>query len=67
MDHAPTKKKRQPKLSVSMTPELLDQLDQVVAHQGHFATRHAVHLAALKLGLAQLEADPTAINQVLDR
>jgi hypothetical protein len=54
----PIPKPKQPKLSVSITPELLAQVDDLVAMHKPFARRHAVHLAALKIGLLELAADP---------
>lgn len=53
------------KLSVNVTDDLLTQVDAVVVQHGPFAKRHAVHLAALRIGLAELKAKPERIHEVL--
>jgi hypothetical protein len=58
---APTK----PKLSVTINTELLDEVDALVQQHRPFVRRHAVHLAALRLGLAELRAHPARLVELL--
>lgn len=53
------------KLSANVTPELLDQLDAVVKQNGPFAKRHAIHLAALRIGLAEITTNPNRLLEAL--
>ena len=53
------------KLSVNVTKDLLNKLDQLVRLNGPFARRHSIHVAALKLGLAELAAKPDRIHEAL--
>jgi hypothetical protein len=54
------------KLSVNVTDDLLDQVDAVVEKHGPFCRRHAVHLAALRLGLVELLRNPDRIHAALE-
>ncbi len=54
-----------PKLSVTIDSELLDQVDILVQQHRPFVRRHAVHLAALRLGLAELHAHPDRLVELL--
>lgn len=67
MEHDITEPKPAPitKLSANVTPELLDQLDAVVKKNGPFAKRHAIHLAALRIGLAEITNNPSRLLQAL--
>jgi hypothetical protein len=67
MEHDITEPKPAPitKLSANVTPELLDQLDAVVKKNGPFAKRHAIHLAALRIGLAEIANNPSRLPQAL--
>jgi hypothetical protein len=56
---------RPKKLSVNVTDDLLDQVDAVVDKHGPFCRRHAVHLAALRLGLVELINNPERIHDAL--
>jgi len=53
------------KLSANITPELLDKLDAVVRQNGPFAKRHAIHLAALRIGLAEITTNPSRLLEAL--
>lgn len=53
------------KLSVTLTEADLDQVDAVVQQHRPFVRRHAVHLAALRIGLAALQSEPTRLVDVL--
>lgn len=66
-DSNDTRPQRQPKLSVSVTLELLHQLDMLVALHKPFAKRHAVHLAALKIGLVELTENPNRFLEAFGR
>jgi hypothetical protein len=63
----PTTRPKQPKLSVSITPELLAEVDALVEQHRPFAKRHGVHLIALKLGLAELTANPQRFLEAVGR
>lgn len=54
-----------PKLSVNLDAELLEEVDALVEQHRPFVRRHAVHLAALRLGLAELKAHPGRLVEVL--
>lgn len=54
-----------PKLTVSVSHELLTALDNVVGYHHPFLRRHAVHHAALQLGLSLFEAEPSMLSEVL--
>lgn len=60
-DEAP----RPAKLSVNLTAADLDAVDAVVALHQPFVRRHAVHLAALRLGLSELHANPERLREQL--
>lgn len=51
------------KLSVNVTDDLIAKVDALVEQHGPFARRHSIHLAALRIGLAELAADPKRINE----
>ena len=53
------------KLSCNVSPELLHQLDVLVKMNGPFACRHAIHVAALRIGLTELAARPERLLEVL--
>jgi hypothetical protein len=53
------------KLSCNVSPELLQQLDALVKMHGPFARRHAIHVAALRIGLAELAGRPERLLEVL--
>jgi hypothetical protein len=53
------------KLSVNVPLDLLHALDQLVKMNGPFARRHALHVAALRLGVAELSARPERLLEVL--
>lgn len=53
------------KLSCNVSPELLQQLDALVKMHGPFARRHAIHVAALRIGLAELADRPERLLEVL--
>jgi hypothetical protein len=53
------------KLSVNVTDDLIAKVDALVEQHGPFARRHSIHLAALRIGLAELEADPDRINEAV--
>jgi len=65
LEHTPNTKTRLPKLSVTITPELLAQVDDLVQQHGPFAKRHSIHVIALKLGLAELVAHPNRLLEAL--
>ncbi|MGH7295279.1 MAG: hypothetical protein ACRELB_10110 [Polyangiaceae bacterium] len=46
------------KLTANVADADLDKIDALVARHAPFAHRHAVHLAALRVGLEALEAEP---------
>lgn len=58
-------KTKQPKLSVNITSDVLAQVDALVEMHRPFAKRHAVHLAALRVGLAELTARPERLLETL--
>lgn len=53
------------KLSVNVPFDLLQQLDALVKMNGPFARRHALHVAALRVGIAELTEDPTRLLEAL--
>lgn len=53
------------KLSCNVSPELLEQLDAIVQLHGPFARRHSIHVAALRIGLAELADRPERLLEVL--
>ena len=54
-----------PKLSVNVTADVLAQVDALVEQHRPFARRHAIHLAALRIGLAELIAKPERIAEAI--
>lgn len=56
---------RPAKLSVNLTTADLDAVDAVVAQHQPFVRRHAVHLAALRLGLQELRTKPERLIEQL--
>jgi hypothetical protein len=55
------------KLTVNLTAADLDAVDAVVAKHQPFVRRHAVHLAALRLGLIELRANPERLIDQLEQ
>jgi hypothetical protein len=55
------------KLTVSLTPADLAAVDAVVAQHQPFVRRHAVHLAALRLGLSELRTNPERLVEQLQQ
>jgi hypothetical protein len=55
------------KLSVNLTAADLVAVDAVVEQHEPFVRRHAVHLAALRLGLQELHAKPERLIEQLHR
>jgi hypothetical protein len=53
------------KLSCNVSAELLQQIDALVRMHGPFARRHAIHVAALRIGLAELAARPERLIEIL--
>jgi hypothetical protein len=53
------------KLSVNLTAADLGAVDAIVAQHRPFVRRHAVHLAALRLGLQELRANPERLIEQL--
>jgi hypothetical protein len=53
------------KLTVNLTEADLDAVDAVVAQHQPFVRRHAVHLAALRLGLSELRTHPERLIEQL--
>jgi hypothetical protein len=56
-----------PKLTVSLTPADLAAVDAMVAQHQPFVRRHAVHLAALRIGLSELRANPERLIEQLQQ
>lgn len=54
-----------PKLTVTVSNNLVTTLDKIVAHHRPFVTRHTVHRAALQLGLWLFEIDPSRLSKVI--
>lgn len=53
--------KRHQTVSVMLSPDLIEMLDSIVdQHLG--LTRHAVHRAAVRIGLRRLKADEQALR-----
>ena len=52
---------RPTKLSANIPLDLLLQLDQLVQANGPFATRHAILVAAIHVGVAELLATPSRL------
>ena len=55
------------KLTVNLTPADIAAVDAVVAHHQPFVRRHAVHLAALRLGLSELRDNPERLVEQLQQ
>lgn len=55
------------KLSVNLTEDDLEAVDAVVQQYRPFVRRHAVHLAALRLGLRELRSNPQRLVEQLDQ
>jgi hypothetical protein len=55
------------KLSVNVSGELITQIDSLVKRNGPFARRHAIHLAALRIGLSELTAHPERLLEALGK
>jgi hypothetical protein len=53
------------KLSVNVTEADLGDVDAVVEQHRPFVRRHAVHLAALRLGLRELRSNPQRLVEQL--
>lgn len=56
---------RPAKLSANIPLDLLRQLDQLVQANGPFATRHALLVAAIRLGVGELVANPSRLIDAL--
>ena len=56
---------RPTKLTVNLTAADVDAVDAVVAQHQPFVRRHAVHLAALRLGLEALRTNPERLVEQL--
>lgn len=56
---------RPAKLSANIPLALLRQLDQLVQANGPFATRHALLVAAIRLGVDELTANPSRLSDAL--
>jgi hypothetical protein len=52
-------------LTVKLGPAELLLLETIVREHEPFVRRHAVHLAALRLGLAELKANPDRLADAL--
>lgn len=52
---------RPTKLSANVPLDLLRQLDQLVRANGPFATRHALLVAAIRIGVSELAANPSRL------
>lgn len=61
-----TIKNKLPKLSVTLTDHDVENIDDIVLQHRPFVRRHAVHLAALRIGLSVLQAEPTRLIEQLD-
>lgn len=57
---------RPAKLSANIPLDLLRQLDQLVQANGPFATRHALLVAAIRVGVAELAVNPSRLIEALD-
>jgi len=57
--------KEQQRLTVNVTENTLERLDQHVSRYRPFLRRHAVHRVALDLGLAALEKQPDLLVELL--
>jgi hypothetical protein len=55
------------KLSVNVTEADMQEVDAVVAQHRPFVRRHAVHLAALRVGLRELRTNPKLLIDELDQ
>jgi hypothetical protein len=53
------------KLSANVPSDLLGQLEQLVRANGPFATRHALLVAAIRVGVAELSANPSRLIEAL--
>jgi hypothetical protein len=53
------------KLSCNVSAAMLQQIDALVKMHGPFARRHAIHVAALRIGLAEIAARPERLIEVL--
>ena len=63
-----TTESRPAKLSANIPLDLLhqlDQLDQLVQANGPFATRHALLVAAIRIGVSELAANPFRLIDAL--
>ena len=56
---------RPAKLSANIPLDLLRQLDQLVQANGPFATRHALLVAAIRVGVGELAANPSRLIDAL--
>lgn len=54
-------------LTVNVSPKLVAILDAVAAAHTPWATRHLVHRLALRLGLAQLTAEPGQVPALVQQ
>ena len=54
-----------PSITVKPSPTDLQAIDNIVRQHDPFVRRHAVHLAALRLGLAELQAHPERLVEAL--
>lgn len=54
------------RLTANVPDDLVRQLDALVATHEPFATRHAIHLVALRLGLAELLVDLARMRKPVD-
>jgi hypothetical protein len=50
------------KLTANVPEDVVRRIDALVARHRPFATRHAVHVVALRLGLAELLANPERMS-----
>jgi hypothetical protein len=53
------------KLSANVPSNLLRQLEQLVRANGPFATRHALLVAAIRVGVAELSTNPSRLIEAL--
>lgn len=60
-----TTESRPAKLSANIPRDLLRQLDQLVHANGPFATRHALLVAAIRVGVEELVTNPSRLNAAL--
>lgn len=60
-----TTESRPAKLSANIPLDLLRQLDQLVEANGPFATRHALLVVAIRVGIAELSLNPTRLSEAL--